>query len=667
MNIPATNSEISADREVLRGDLAAVDGFAGKLINIDNGGTLTDICVIDGQEVYRTKTMTTPHDLSECLFEGIKKASRLIYGEDAPLSLLRSTQCIRYSTTQGTNALVERKGPRLGLIVGGGLTAAQLREHAAQSSLFDNLVADRVVELDFEADQDALDDQATRAVGMLSSSGANRIVFAIGGVAHKEHEARLKRLLLRKFPPHLLGAIPILYSHELVEDSNHPRRAWTALFNAFLHPAMERFLYNADHKLRDYRSQNPLLIFRNDGHSARVARTTAVKTYSSGPRGGMEGARALVEHYGFQRLLTMDIGGTTTDIGLVEKIDGRGVIRADLRGRIEGVESSFPLCDVVSAGVGGSSIIRGAETGFSVGPESVGSAPGPACFGFGGKEATITDAFLLNGLLDPRSYFGGQMQIDVERARAAIVAHAGTDNDAHDVANLMEAAWVAKVAASLTDFAPVDANTTLAAFGGAGPFVVCKIAEAVGVDKIVIPGLAAIFSAFGIGFSDIAHQFEAELSPCDATALVRVRDQLLEMARRAMFAEGFALDACEVRLTIFSEKSDTDLPSDASTLPEGFQSAEGLGLRLTATKRLPHAPMKGSFGNPHQQAQHRDTRRVRFGEEWIEAPLYCVEDLPAGASASGPAVLEEAFFTCRIDAGWRFEINEARDILLTRN
>ena len=291
---------------------------SGKLINIDNGGTLTDICVIDGDQVWRTKTLTTPYDLSECLFAGLKKASRAIYGKEDLLSLLLSTEYIRYSTTQGTNALVERKGPRLGVVLGGALKVADLQGDAAEKDLFAALVGERVVSIAADVTGDALETAAVRAINALSAAGANRVIVAYGGTTRDSGEVELKRVLLRKFPPHLLGAIPVLYSHEVAGDANDVRRTWTAIFNAFLHPAMERFLYNAEHKLREFKTRNPLLIFRNDGQSARVAKTSAVKTYSSGPRGGAEGAKALAQHYGFNKLLSMDVGGTTTDIVVVE-------------------------------------------------------------------------------------------------------------------------------------------------------------------------------------------------------------------------------------------------------------------------------------------------------------------------------------------------------------
>ncbi|WP_179405309.1 hydantoinase/oxoprolinase family protein [Burkholderia guangdongensis] len=637
-----------------------------RLINIDNGGTLTDICVMDGDKVVRTKTLTTPHDLSQCLFDGLRKASEAVYGKEDLEALLLSTAAIRYSTTQGTNALVERKGPRLGLVVGGSLTVEQVRAADGAAGLFDAVIGERAVALSgevFEAD-------VVRAVGELAASGANRLVVSIGGPRRAEVEQRLKRKLLRSFPPHLLGALPILYAHEVADDANDVRRTWTTLFNAFLHPAMERFLYSAEQKLRDARAQSPLLVFRNDGYAGRVAKTIALKTYSSGPRGGMEGARVLAAHYGLKHLLSMDIGGTTTDIGVV---DERGV-RADRRGNVEGVTTSFALCDVVSAGVGGSSIIRADGERIAVGPESVGSAPGPACFGLGGTQATITDAFTLSGLLDPASFFGGKLTLDKARALAAIRAHVADPLQMGDreALSAMEAAWVAKVADSLTAYTEIRPDTTLAAFGGAGALVACRVAEAIGVTRVLIPGLAAVFSAYGIGFSDVGHSFSAPLADATDDALAAAMDALFTQASRAMFGEDAQIDDCRLIYALEATGADGRTVEHAlrgQTLPAGLQPGATLSVSLTAVKRMPQATLAGRFGDGgHQVAITRDTRLVVVDGHEAELPLYRVEDQPKGVAvrAAGPAVLEEDFFTGRIDAGWHFEINSAGDILLSR-
>ena len=660
--LAAAHGRASAASAGRAGAAAPSGKLAGLLINIDNGGTLTDFCILNGKQVWRTKTVTTPYDLSKCLFDGLRKASRAIYGADDIQRLLLATNYIRYSTTQGTNALVERKGPRLGLILGGGLTAKSLQSDAHSAELFKALVGERVAVIDLKKGAAAVEVEVTRTITRLSSEGANRIVVAFGGDARSEGETALKSVLLRKFPPHMLGALPILYSHEVVEDPDDARRAWTALFNAFLHPAMERFLYSAEHKLREYKTQNPLLIFRNDGHSARIARTIALKTYSSGPRGGAEGAKALAAHYRFKKLLSMDIGGTTTDIALVEG----GEVRTDRRGKVEGVPTSFALCNVESHGVGGSSVIKVVNGKIKVGPESVGGAPGPACFGLGGKEATITDAFLVLGLLDPESFFGGQMKIDLVRAKAAVTENVAKplNLSLEQAAEAMEKAWVQKVADSLKEFTKITPDTTLAAFGGGGPFVVSKVAEAAGISQVVIPGLAAVFSAFGIGFSDIAHEYEAVLTSGDQASLKTATELLMERAKRGMFAEGFELKDC--RLDKHLQVDDELVPFSGDALPKNLLKGARLTLVLKATKPIARAQLSGKFGDKRKTAVSAAKRKTVSAGKALDLPLYRVEDQGGGAQAQGPCVLEEAFFTSRIEAGWRFEINEAGDILLSR-
>ncbi len=638
----------------------------GTLINIDNGGTLTDICVIDGEKVTRTKTLTTPFDLSKCLFEGLSKVSEQIYGKPNLLDLLLSADHIRYSTTQGTNALVERKGPRLGLLVDRQFDLDALKAGDGAGELFGTLIGTRHDAVD-GGDENGIR-AAVVAINRLVSEGANRLVVAFSGPDRTEREKAFKNAMLRKFPPQMLGAVPILYTHELSDDARDTRRAWTALLNAFLHPAMERFLYSAEHRLKAQKAQNPLLIFRNDGGSARVARTAALKSYSSGPRGGLEGARALARHYELPRLLSMDIGGTTTDVGVVEN----GEVREEDYGRIEGVEISMPLCDLASAGVGGSSIIRADDGRVKVGPESVGSEPGPACFGLGGTQATITDAFLAMGLLDPTSYFGGDLQLDVERARRAIDEHIAKPLglSIEEAAARMEAAWVDKVADALRATGDVTPDTTLAAFGGAGPFVVCKVADAVGVRQVLIPGLAAVFSAFGVGFSNIAHEYEVLLAGNDQASLDAAKEDAMEQARRGMFSEGFALEDCDVstELVVSDGESRRHLAVNGR-LPDSVGTDDRLAVRVTVVKTIAQPGLSGSFATDSASlppASSDATRSVLIDGAILDVPVYRIESQTGGVGATGPAVLEEAFFTCRLDPDWTFEFNASGDMLLRK-
>jgi N-methylhydantoinase A/oxoprolinase/acetone carboxylase beta subunit len=637
-----------------------------KLINIDNGGTLTDLCIIDGEKIYRTKTITTPHDLSQCIFDGLKKASALIYGEVDLQSLLLSTEAIRYSTTQGTNALVERKGPRIGLVLGGGLSAKSLQGDKSAKDLFQAIVGSRYVELDNAIPSEGIASEAIKAVNALAAAGANRIVISFSGSNRVASEANVKRHLLHAFPPHLLGALPLLYASEIAEDTNDLRRTWTAVCNSFLHPAMEKFLYNAEHKLREEHTQSPLLIFRNDGNAGRVARTIALKTYSSGPRGGMEGAKALARHYQFKKLLSMDVGGTTTDIGIIEN----DVIRSTLRGRVENVETSFPLCDVVSAGVGGSSIIKVVDGQIKVGPESVGSTPGPACFGLGGKLATITDAFLLMGLLDPSSFFGGDLKLDIDRAKTAITEAIAVPLGVNleSAIHEMEKAWVHKIAESITRYTDVKEDMTLAAFGGGGPLAACKVAEAINIKEITIPSLAAVFSAFGIGFSDIGHTFLQKLEDFDQSSINLARVKIKEIASRGMFSEGTTIENCKLEewIEICTNDVIKSYALGSSDIPKKLTAGETATLYLKSTKAVPHPALKGSFKEKSASALSTSTRKVLIDGSHQDLPLYLVEKQVGAVKAMGPAILEESFFTCRVDKGWSFFINNSGDILLTK-
>jgi N-methylhydantoinase A len=637
-----------------------------RLINIDNGGTLTDICVWDGTEFTFTKTLTTPFDLSQCLFDGITKASTEIYGQPALPELLHSTKHIRYSTTQGTNALVECKGPRIGLITDDIVVVGELRGSAAERALFDDLVGDRVAAIDVELSDEELTAELVRQVNKLTTDGAARLVVAAGdGVDGVER--RIRRILLRKFPRHLLGSVPILYSSEFTTDRVRSRRIWSSVLNSFLHPTMERFLYNAEDRLRSHRVKNPLLIYRNDGASSRVAKSVALKTYSSGPRGGLEGTRALAQAYGLGHVLMIDVGGTTTDVGSVRKEE----ILTDRRGSIEGVPISIPMSDVQSSGVGGSSIIAVKDGEITVGPESVGAAPGPACFGFGGTNATITDVNLLLGVLDPDTYLDGGFSLDAERSKTAIRTAVADPLgiSVEEALVRMESAYFERIAESFASAIDDPLETTIAAFGGAGPMSACGAAQLTGVHRVLIPKMAAVFSAFGIGFSDIAQSYEFALPEPTAEAARQAHDSMLKRAERDMFQEGYELSACAVTWKLVVEDpagkivSESDYSvGDAPDTEAGQQAS----LTLEVRHALPHVTIDTGDAVTAHRAVPSGSRRVRSAADTVdEVSVYTLADQQPGAFAEGPAIVEGPFYTARVLPGWTLEVSGAGDLLLT--
>lgn len=640
----------------------------GLQINIDNGGTLTDICILNDGLVSKTKVLTTPYDLSKCFFEGLQKASGVIYGEANVARLLEEVDLIRYSTTQGTNAICERKGPRLGLIIHGASKdlLVTLAEHDPE--LYAALVGSRVAILDDDLMQrDDRDNLIVKAINELTAAGANRLVVSFGGKDFIESEAAFKKVALRKYPRHLLGAVPILYGSDLSADTHLARRTWTALINSFLHPAMENFLYNAENRLRSYRTKNPLQIFRNDGDSSRVAKSIAIKTYSSGPRGGMEGMKTFARQYGFDDVVAIDIGGTTTDIGQYLN----STVAEKRRGNVEGITVSFPLCEILSAGVGGSSIFRVHEGRIVIGPESVGAVPGPACFGRGGKEATITDASLLSGILDPNSYFGGDLALDAERAAAAVEQNIAKPLglNLEDALQQMQHAYEEKVAVELHRSTSISAETILLAFGGAGPLNACGVAEKAGIDTVAVPKMAAVFSAYGIGECDISQHYTVTIHDINESKLKEAIESVKTKASRDMYAEGFADESYELRVRLLATVDGKEIShslTDAA-VPAPFIKAEHVEVELKAVKVLrTEKDKQASFKRGEKAALHSNRTLLTKRVGRIEVPVYNLDQMRPGDHGAGPAIIEEDFFTCRVLDGWSFVISDAGDILLNR-
>lgn len=638
-------------------------------INIDNGGTLTDVCIMSDGGVQKTKVLTTPYDLSKCFFEGLQKASEVVYGAADVKRLLEEVDLIRYSTTQGTNAICERKGPKLGLVLDTASTALPAALRTQDPEVYDALVGGRVAFIDTATlTSDAAEVDVVKVINQLTATGANRLVVCFGGNDFHAAEDRVKKIALRKYPRHLLGAVPVLYASDLTSDRDPDRRAWSALINSFLHPSMEAFLYNAENRLRAYRTKNPLLIFRNDGDASRVAKTVAIKTYSSGPRGGMEGVKTFSALYGFRDTVSIDVGGTTTDIG--QCTEGR--VAEIRRGHVEGISVSFPLCEIISAGAGGSSIFRVVDGKITIGPESVGALPGPACFGRGGKEATITDASLLSGLFDPVSYFGGGMGLDMARAEAAVMANIagplGVDLDT--ALNAMSDAFEAKVAEELHRFTTISSDTVMMAFGGAGPLNACGVAEKAGIRRVAVPAMAAVFSAYGIGSCDVSQRYAVSLDGRDDASLQAAIATLTTKATRDMFAEGFEPGSYAIAAQLVAQTATGEVShplTEGAGFPAALADARAVELELTAVKSLRQGETRHVGISRRSAAKAAGQRKVLVpGQGRIDLPVYQLGQMGAGDFAKGPAILEEDYFTCRVPAGWGFVVSDAGDVILDR-
>lgn len=634
----------------------------GILVNVDNGGTFTDVCASDGTRVVHVKTATTPHDLTQCFVDGLRVASERLYGGADLTRLLRETDYLRYSTTSGTNAVVERTGTPVALLVDAGAEDDVYGvPELVDAQLWRALVPHRPVGIAVGADGTVDLDAFTAAVNALLATNAARIVL---GLRSAQAERTLKNLLLERYPRHLLGAIPFTVSHELVQDSDDARRVLTAVLNSYLHPGMEHFLYGAEKICRTNGLARPLLIFRNDGDSARVAKTTALKTWGSGPRGGLEGSLAYARLYDAEVLVGMDVGGTTTDVSVVA---GK-TLRVQAHGRVDSAQTSLPIPGLSSVGLGGSSVVTVTDGRITIGPRSVGAAPGPACFGRGGTEATVTDALLVAGVLDPANYLGGSLTLDPARAERALAAHVGeplsatVEQAALAVLRAFEQQAGAAVAEMVRSAGHDPAEATLLAFGGAGPVLATGVAAAAGIGRVIVPQLSPVFSAFGIGFSGLAHEYGVPL-PRSADNRRAAYAELRARAQRDMFGEG--VPAAQYTVEALGRSVADGFVQDEpwAEIPANGTRAEQLVVR--ARHRLPAFELTADGPADARQAGADGTRRIRLGGRTDgEVPVYRPDRLAPGHTTDGPALVAGDYLTCVVQPGWRLRVSGNSDLIL---
>jgi N-methylhydantoinase A/oxoprolinase/acetone carboxylase beta subunit len=639
------------------------------LVNIDNGGTFTDVCISDAQRVVHAKSPTTPHDLTQCFLEVLRRGARELYGEPDVARLIREAECLRYSTTSGTNAVVEHKGTPVALLVDAGeeTRVYGALERLADDTLWRAMVPHPPAGIAVAADGAVDAGEFTAIINRMLAEGALRLVVALSSEAAEQN---VKALLLDRYPRHLLGAIPFLISSELAPDGDLARRTVTAVVNSYLHPGMEHFLYGAENICKEQHLKRPLLIFRNDGDSARVAKTTAIKTWGSGPRGGLEGAVAYARHYGLDAVVAMDVGGTTTDISVVT---GQRVAQRAY-GEIEGAPISFSLPNIHSFGVGGSSVLRVENGVIRIGPDSVGAAPGPACFARGGTEATLTDALLVAGVLEPSKYLGGELPLDPARAeqavRSRIAEPLGVEvaQAAAAIISTFEATVGREVGAAIAASGRNAADATLLAFGGGGPIIAAGIARAAGIGRVLVPRLASVFSAFGIGFSHLAHEYQI---PLDGRAqdLPRVRQELMRRAERDMYGEGVDPGGCRYEFSLWAAADGhaVERPIDGGkAAPAAGESDPRVSLR--AVHELPTLELM-----PNTVAAYRAVSAGAWAEVGLDGRnggklgLFDDATLAPGDEVAGPALVRGSYLTCVVASGWRLRVASNGDLFLEGN
>src|SRR3954470_4982274 len=381
-------------------------------VDVDIGGTLTDGLFSDGTTVTPVKVDTTPHDFTVCFFECLKEGARRL-GFDDVTTLLAHVAVIRWSATIATNIIAERKGPRIGLLVSENTGTALYGE--GTSPAVGRLIAPHNI---VELPDGASDTELLVAIRGLLEDGVRRIAVSMrGSFGDDSAEQAVRRLVDENFPDHYLGAVPLVLGSEIVRHPDDQTRTHMALVNAYVHTPLAVALFKAeDQLLEQHNYRRPVYIAHVNGGVARVAKTKAVDTAESSPYFGLNACAWWSRQYGHRKVLALDVGGTTAKLGVIQ--DGKPLTIA--HANLLGVPLKTPWTLLRSVAVGGGSIAREVDGDVKLGPESQGAFPGPACYDLGGREATLTDALLAAGMLNPDRFLGGRRALRTDLALQAL-------------------------------------------------------------------------------------------------------------------------------------------------------------------------------------------------------------------------------------------------------
>lgn len=662
-------------------------------VDIDTGGTFTDGLFTRGSEFHAVKTATTPHDLTLCFMECIKggaQAFGVTLGQ-----FLENTGLIRFSNTIGTNTIIERNGSRVGLLLTQGSEALAPVGDQKQPLLLPEMVlgiAEEVTQ-NGEIRHSPPADMILAAAQTLIDRGARCLVVALANSElNPAHEHLVRETIKREYPRDYLGSVPVFLASDISARAGYVERINTAVLNAYIHSKLTRLLYKSGEDLRRNRYRGHLFIGHNNGAVARVAKTRAIHTYNSGPAAGLLGAREIGALYAADCIVSADMGGTSFDLGLVRQGQPGFTLRPD----VEGFRCNLPMLSILALGAGGGSIACVTAGELLVGPRSAGALPGPACFDLGGSEATVTDANLVLGLLDPDYFLGGAKKLKPEKARAAIDSQVARQLgiSIEEAARLIVDRVDAAVAREISQLVGVaEQNTLMVVYGGAGPLHCCHMAGSIG--KLVVTPYSAVFSAYSSSLMDVGHVYYRRshtplASDGDYSGLARAVQEMRERAAQDMRGEGFAAENLDWSLELIVQGSDPEREARLSASEEFFSNPEDISrlnhqarqalqenaghdpvitsVGLLVRAKVPHfsmmaKPGSGSSLNDAQKSQ----RSVYLGKAgWVTVPVYDRQKLECGHQFAGPALVESLQTTIWVAEGWQLAIDQYQNALLER-
>ncbi|WP_328431146.1 hydantoinase B/oxoprolinase family protein [Streptomyces sp. NBC_00453] len=669
--------------------------MAGWQFWVDRGGTFTDIVARrpDGRLVTHKLLSENPARYSDAAVAGVRE---LLAGSQDPV------EAVRMGTTVATNALLERKGERTLLVVTRGFRDAlriayQNRPHIfARRIDLPELLHERVVEVD---ERIAADGTVLRAPDLDALVGPLREAYGDGirAVAvvcmhshlHPAHEQAVGRLAAR------IGFPQISLSSEVSPLMKLVPRGDTAVVDAYLSPVLRRYVQQVADELRGVR----LMFMQSNGGLAEAGQFRGKDAILSGPAGGIVGMARMSQLAGFDHVIGFDMGGTSTDVSHFA-----GEYERVFTTQIAGVRLRAPMLDIHTVAAGGGSVLHFDGSRYRVGPDSAGADPGPACYRGGGPLA-VTDANVMLGRIQPAHFpkvFGpaGDQPLDAPLVRDRFAALAreirtrtGDDRTPEQVAEGYLQIAVANIANAVKRISVQKGHDVtryaLTTFGGAGGQHACMVADSLGIRTVLVPPMAGVLSALGIGLADTTamreQSVEAPLEPASMAAVLKTADDLEGAARAELLAEDIPEERIRItrRAQVRYDGTDTPLTvelTEPDTMRHAFEErhratysftlerpivVEALSVEATGITQPPDLSVLA----PYEAARSGGSAasvRLHTGGAWRDVPLRRREDLPPGDTVTGPAIIAEAGATTVVDDGWRAVARDDGHLVMER-
>jgi N-methylhydantoinase A len=649
----------------------------------DIGGTFTDIAVFDEKSGKLTfgKALSTPSHLVEGISAGVAKA-----GSD-----YRSAGLFLHGSTVAINTMLERTGAKTALLITEGFRDiyeigrinrpdaynlffrkhVPLIERALRFEVHERMLADGEIDK-------PLDEAEIAALGQkLERLGIEAVaILFLNCYANADHERRAKAILEKNHPSMFVSA-----SHELSQEYREFERSSTVAANAYIGPKVRRYIGEIDSHMRKAGFAGSFLVVQSTGglYEAEQAQNECVRMLESGPAAGVIGTQALCRALKIDNAIAFDMGGTTAKAGVIYQGESLTTGAALIGGYETALPIQIAMMDIFEVSAGGGSIARVEDGSLRLGPQSAGAAPGPACYGLGGTEPTVTDANLVLGRLGADRFLGGEMKLDVAGAERALKTRIG---EPLGMSAVEAADGILRIAATTMSFAVKGVTTergldagdfVLFAYGGAGPLHAVEVAREIGMRNVIVPFAPGVFSAFGMLFADLRYDYvrtwftpledanfgeiekvyrELEQQGRDALATASVKPQKIEIKRAADMRYVGQEHAVTVDLpmSVFTRKDPkaikrhfdeqhaqrygTSAPAERAEIVSLRSTVTGL-MRKPPQRKLPRgqkAPAKVAFSGK---------RNVYYGGKWHATSTYRREALVAGNRIKGPALIEE--------------------------